>query len=71
MCKALTFNGQEIRLNTPKLELVVSMVKIGEGYGLKDKQFVHTYDQTTVVVPVDEIIRHTSDLDTSVTDFCV
>ena len=71
MCKNLTFNGQEIRLNTPKLELVVSMVKIGEGYGLKDKQFVHTYDQTTVVVPVDEIIRHTLDLDDSVANFCV
>lgn len=32
---------------------------------------MHSYDQTTVVVPVDEIIRHTLDLDTSVTDICV
>jgi len=71
MCGALTFNGQEIRLNTPKLELIVSKVAIGPSYGLKDKQFVYSQDQTTILVPIDEIVRHTLDLEPDVSDFCV
>lgn len=71
MCSALTFNGQEIRLNTPKLELIVSKVTIGPSFGIKDKQFVYSQDQSTILVPIDEIVRHTLDLDPTVEDFCV
>lgn len=42
MCQGLTFNGQEIRINTPVLELIVSKVAIGPSSELKDKQFVHS-----------------------------
>lgn len=71
MCGTLTFNGQEFRLNTPKLELIVSKIAIGPSYGLKDKQFVYSKDQTTILVPIDEIVRHTLDLEPDVNDVCV
>ena len=70
MCGKVTSYGTQTKVSSPMLELIVT--KIATSSKSKPNiHFVYTDDGTTSVIPTNELVKQTMDLNGDVTEICV
>lgn len=70
ICHTRLLDGQEFKLQTANLELIATKI-LTSGNDTKDRQFMFSKDQTSVVIPIDEVVESSINLNEPAKSVCL